>query len=263
MPEEIDRVLNHEQDTYGQQGAQSYDRMHPGVLCTDDAVRTLSQLAGSGPVLELGVGTGRLAIPLAELGFSVHGVDVAAAMLERLAAKPGGHLVHTVRGDFADLGGQLDLSSTYQLAYVAADTLFMLTSQDEQVGCFRTVARRLSPNGRFVVEAFVPGRGVSTNGGVAVRKVNADSVVLGLSVHDPHLQLINGQQIVIDAEGVHMVPGVLRYAWPSELDLMAELAGFRLESRWGNWQQEPFTAQNLRHVSVYTRKGNRTRNDRG
>src|SRR5262249_34186750 len=159
------------------------------------------------------------AIPLAERGLAVTGVDISPAMLDRLATKPNGDKVRTVLGDFADL----DLPDRYRLVVVAADTFFMLTTQDLQVRCFQRVARHLDGGGAFVIEAFVPDRARATAGGLAVRKVTADMVVLGASTHDPSRQLIDGSQVVIDARGVRLAPARLRYAWPSELDLMARL----------------------------------------
>src|SRR5664279_362313 len=155
-------MIDYQQQTYGQEVAELYDLLHPGVLTTDAAVRTLAELVGADPVLELGVGTGRLAIPLAQLGIPVTGVDVAPAMLHRLASKPGGDLVLTLLGDFGDLDHVDGLPPEFPLVFVAADSFFMLTSQEEQIRAFEGVARRLPVGGRFVIEAFVPGRGAST-----------------------------------------------------------------------------------------------------
>lgn len=234
-------------DTYGQRVAQMYDSLHPGVLTSDPAVDRLAELAAEGPVLELGVGTGRLAVPLARRGLRVTGVDISPAMLDVLAAKPGGELVERVQGDFA----QLCLPGRYRLAVCAADTLFLLTTQDRQVNCFASVAEHLLPEGAFVIEAFVPDRARASTGNVTVRKVGAEQVVLGASTHDAARQSIEGAQILIDAQGIRFAPASMRYAWPSELDLMARLAGLRLRDRWGGWQGEPFTTQCARHVSVY------------
>jgi SAM-dependent methyltransferase len=242
-------MKGNEQDTYGERIAEIYDQLHPGVLVSDDAVELLAGLAGAGPVLELGVGTGRLAVPLAERGLAVTGVDISQAMLDQLAAKPGGRLVETVRADFGDLS----LPGRYRLVVVAADTFFMLTTQERQVGCFASVAKQLTDDGSFVVEAFVPDRARAAAGGVVVRKVTADSVVLGASTHDPANQRIDGAQILVDAGGIRLAPAAMRYAWPSELDLMARLAGLRLVERWGSWKRTPFGSDSLRHISVYRR----------
>jgi predicted TPR repeat methyltransferase len=237
-------------DTYGEHVAEIYDRIHPGVLNTDDAVDTLSALACGGSVLELGVGTGRLAIPLAARGLTVHGIDSSEAMLNKLRSKPGGDAVTLFLQDFSNL----QQSGKYRLVVVAADTLFMLPTQDDQVRCFNNVARHLTPDGLFVVEAFVPDQTAYASGGsLVVRRVSTSDVVLGAATHDRAGQLITGQQILIDNDGFHLAPGLLRYAWPSELDLMALLAGMRLRSRWGGWQQGTFSSASSRHVSVYER----------
>lgn len=244
-------MKGYEQSTYGEKVSSFYDELHPGALVTEECVSALAKLAGPGPVLELGVGTGRLAIPLAERGLEIDGVDCSPAMLERLRSKPGGEQVGAVLGDFAELA----MGRAYRLVVVAADTLFLLSTQDEQVRCFERVAEHLEPDGVFVVEAFVPDKARAVTGGLAVRRVGTNSVVLGASVHDPVRQLIDGQQILIDTDGIKLAPGRLRYAWPSELDLMARLAGLCLRVRWNGWQGEAFTAAATRHISVYGRAG--------
>ncbi|HEY7199107.1 MAG TPA: class I SAM-dependent methyltransferase [Candidatus Dormibacteraeota bacterium] len=235
---------------YGDAVADLYDDWSPGVLTTTECVERLVELAGTGPVLELGVGTGRLAIPLAGAGLAVEGIDSSAAMLERLAAKPGGGAVATRVCDMADVDAAAN--ARYALVLVAADTLFMLPSQDEQVRCFANVARRLLPGGVFVVEAFVPDRTRHAGGqDVVARRVSADSLLLGATLHDPVRQRLDAQQVLLTPAGIRMVPGSLRYAWPAELDLMARLAGLRLRERWGGWRRQPFTADSRSHVSLY------------
>jgi SAM-dependent methyltransferase len=237
-------------DTYGDRIADLYDDWSPGILVTGACVEKLATLAAGGPILELGVGTGRLAIPLAERGLEVVGIDSSSAMLERLRAKPGGHRVRTHLGNFADV----DVEGLFSLAVVAADTLFMLSSQEEQVSCFLNVAQHLAPGAFFVVEAFAPNRTRYAAGqDVVVRRVTADSVILGVGSHDPAVQRIDAQQILLEPTGIRMVPGVLRYAWPAELDLMARLAGMRLNNRWGSWRGDSFTAASPSHVSTYQR----------
>ena len=240
-------MQDYERDTYGEKIAEIYDELHPGVLAGTEAVETLAELAGQGPLLELGVGTGRLAVPLAERGLRVTGVDIARAMLDRMAAKPNGHLVEAVLADFGDLS----LPDRYRLVVVAADTFYLLPTQEQQVRCFASVAKLLTDDGAFVVEAFVPDRARATSGGVVVRKVTARSVVLGASTHDPAGQRIDGAQILIDADGVRFAPASMRYVWPAELDLMARLAGLTLADRWGDWRRRPFGPDSLRHISVY------------
>lgn len=222
--------------------------MVPGVLDPDACVDRLVELVGGGPVLELGVGTGRIALPLAGRGLEVHGIDASPAMLERLRAKPGADRVHTHLGDM----GEVAVDGEFPLVFIAVNTIFMLASQDQQVGCFRAVARRLAPGGRFVVEAQVPDRALyATRQDVRAQRVEADSVVLVARRFDPVTQRMDSQQVQFGEGGVRLVPGVLRYAWPAELDLMARLAGLRLAQRWGGWLREPFTATSNLHVSVY------------
>lgn len=237
-------------ETYGERGADLYDRWYQDILDPAECVELLVELAGGGPALELGVGTGRIALPLASRGLEVHGVDASPAMLERLRAKPGAERVHTHLGDMAKVA----VDGEFPLVFVAVNTIFMLTSQDEQVACFQAVARRLAPGGRFVVEAQVPDPGMyATRRDVRAQRVDADSVVLVARTFDAVSQRMTAQQIQLGEEGTRLVPGVLRFAWPAELDLMARLAGLRLSRRWGGWRHEPFTAASTQHVSVYER----------
>jgi SAM-dependent methyltransferase len=237
------------QATYGDRIADLYDGWVGGVFAADECVDRVAELAGAGRVLELGVGTGRVAVPLVERGLQVVGIDASTAMLDRLASKYDGPSLTRVHGDFADV----DVAGDFSLVLVAADTLFMLTTQDEQVRCFTNVAARLAPAGVFVVEAFVPGATRYLQGhDTAVRRVTADSVLLGVATHDPVAQRLDAQQILLAADGIRLIPGALRYAWPSELDLMARLAGLRLRDRWSDWRGSRFTAASARHISVYT-----------
>ena len=239
---------DYDASTYGERVADIYDEQH-GYL-EGSETDLLAELARGGRVLELGVGTGRVALPLAARGLEVHGIDASPAMIERLRAKPGGEAVIVHAGDFADVGAD----GTFSLVYVVFNTFFALLSQDEQVRCFRNVAERLADGGVFLVEAFVPNPSIYV-GGQAVRAVNITTDVVNLHAarHDLATQTVFGQQIIIDERGVRLYPIKLRYAWPSELDLMARLAGLRLRERWGGWRREPFTARSEKHVSVYER----------
>jgi SAM-dependent methyltransferase len=238
-------------ETYGEQVADLYDDWFGDHPDTQAAVERLAELAGPGPVLELGVGTGRLALPLAERGLEVHGIDASPAMLNRLRAKPGGQRVHLHLGDMAEVA----VEGSYALVFVAANTLYLLPSQDQQLRCFANAATRLSTGGVFVVEVFVPDPAHYRDGQqLGVTRVTVDSVLLTAARHDPVGQRIDAQQIQFGpGAGFRLIPGVLRYAWPSELDLMARLAGLRLRERWGGWRREPFTATSSMHVSVYER----------
>ncbi len=239
-------------ETYGERIAETYDRWYERApfLETEAAVETLAELAGEGPVLELAIGTGRIAIPLAELGVDVHGIDSSQAMVAKLREKPGGGRISVTIGDFADVAAE----GSFTLVFVAFNTFFALTTQDDQVRCFENAARRLTENGVFVLEAFVPDLARFDRGQrVEAESVEVDEVRLGVARHDPVGQLVQGQHLHITGSGVRLYPLSIRYAFPSELDLMARLAGLRLRERWGSWRKEPFTEQSGKHVSVYGR----------
>ena len=233
---------------YGERYAHEYDDRTE--LDPAPAVEFLARLVpAGGRVLELATGTGRVAIPLAARGVAVEGIEGSAAMAERMRARPGGAGIPTVVGDMADLDG---LDGPYQLAYLVFNTLFNLPSQERQVDCFRNVARVLTPGGRFVVEAFVQDLTVFDNGQrVAARTLTEDTVEMEYQVHDPVAQTVTYQRVTIDATGTILRPLLLRYAWPSELDLMARLAGLRRVARHAGWDQAPFTKTSKQHVTVY------------
>src|SRR6266508_225429 len=236
--------------SYGDQVADVYDEWHGNLPDTRDCVERLAELAGPGPALELAIGTGRVALPLAAAGVEVHGIDASERMVERLRAKPGGRDIPVTIGDFAEVA----VEGAYHLVYLVYNTLFMLLSQDAQVVCFVNVAARLTPGGVFVVEAFVPDVGRFAHGqAVTAGRFSPEGVRLDLAVHDPVAQRIDSQLVLVRPEGVRLQPTLLRYAWPAELDLMARLAGLRLRNRWAGWQREPFTASAEKHVSVYER----------
>ncbi len=236
--------------TYGDRAASVYDRLYGDVLDTDAAVDALYRLAAGGRVLELGIGTGRLALPLAQMGVEVHGIDSSDAMVERLRAKDGGAEIPVTMGDFRDV----PVDDTFSLVFVAFNTFFGLTSQDEQIACMRNVVERLEPDGVFVIEAFVPDPARFDRGQrLAALKVDTNEVQLEASRHDPVAQTVHSQQIIVTEGSTSMVPVVIRYAWPSELDAMALVAGLMLRERWGGWRGEAFTSASTGHVSVYAR----------
>jgi SAM-dependent methyltransferase len=242
-------VKDYDAATYGDRIADVYDDLYTG-LDTEGAVETLAELAGNGPVLELAIGTGRLALPLAERGLEVHGVDASEAMVRKLREKPGGDRIPVTFGDFADV----PVEGSFSLIFVAFNTLFALLTQEDQVRCFAHAATRLAEGGVFVVEAFFPDLGRFDRGQrTQSTLVDAQRVMLDVSRHDPVAQRIDSQHVVITEAGAKLYPVVVRYAFPSELDLMARLAGLRLTERWGGWRREAFTADSPRHVSVYTR----------
>lgn len=213
------------------------------------AVSCLEKLAGNGPVLELAVGGGRIAIPLAERGIRVDGIDFSQAMLDQLKRQPGGNAVETTLGDFADV----PVADKYQLIYIVWNSLFNLLKQEEQVCCFANVARHLVPGGAFLVEAYVPSYLYRLSGDqyVNAEAIEVRSVRLDLLRHDAASQTIEESHVSLSGSGIHLNPVVQRYSWPSELDLMARLAGLRLQSRWGGWNGEPFTSASELHVSTY------------
>jgi SAM-dependent methyltransferase len=236
--------------TYGERIAEVYDQW-PGLpQNTDAAVDCLARLAGRGPILELGIGTGRIALPLTQRGLSVHGVDASPAMVAQLRAKPGGEHIPVTIGNFADMA----VEGQFTLIFVVFNTFFGLLSQEDQVRCFLGVAQHLTDDGVFVLEAFVPDLARFDRGQrVDARTVETDRIQLDVSVHDPVQQHVVSQHVVVSEQGVRLFPVQLRYAWPSELDLMARLAGLQLRHRWAGWTQEPFTATSGSHVSVYAR----------
>jgi SAM-dependent methyltransferase len=237
---------------YDDSRADAYDTRYAARFA--EAGATAAFLAGvarpAGRVLELGVGTGRLALLLAERGLDVHGVDASPAMVERLRAKPGGDRVKVVMGDF----GKVDLlvDPPFTLAYLVFNTLFELESQERQVRCLQGVAAVLAPGGVFVVEAFAPDLS-RLDQNLTVVGVDDAGAQLQATTHDPLTQVVKGQTMTITGAGIELWPFEIRYATVAEIDLMARLAGLRLRKRWGGWAGEPFTAASARHVSVYER----------
>jgi SAM-dependent methyltransferase len=233
--------------TFGQLNAEDYDVLHdPGT--TADCVEALAALAHGGKVLELGIGTGRVALPLAARGLTVHGIDASPEMIAKLREKPGGDAIVVSIGNFADVA----VEGEFDLIALVFNTLFNLTSQEEQVRCFANVGRRLGKKGLFVVEAFVPDI-VSLRDGLRTAALDFNSVTLEASLHDPVTQVVHYQYIRMTPQGVRLTPLPMRYAWPSELDLMARLAGLKLRERWGSWARDMFTAASRQHVSIYER----------
>jgi len=236
-------------DSFDEAAADIYDDEPRGD--EESTVALLGELAWGGPALELAIGTGRIAVPLAALGIRVDGVDLSAAMVAKLRAKPGGERLSITMGDFADV----PVDGTYRLIFIVFNTLFNLLTQEDQVRCFENVARHLTDDGLFVVEAFVPTflTRLRDDQYVDAEQVGVDRVVLDIGRHNPVTQLLDESHVVLSAEGVRLFPIVTRYAWPSELDLMARIAGLRLKHRWAGWQREPFTSTSRSHVSVYGR----------
>jgi SAM-dependent methyltransferase len=222
----------------------SSDMFDPAVV--DPAVDLLVELAGDGRALELGIGTGRIALPLAQRGVPVHGIELSKAMAARLRAKPGGGEIGVTIGDFATT----TVEGRFAVAYLVFNTIMNLTTQAEQVACFRNVAAHLEPGGCFVIEVGVPElRRLPP--GETLRAFHLSDTHWGIDEFDVasqglvshHLSLADGR-----AER-NSVP--FRYVWPAELDLMAELAGMSLRDRWSSWKREPFTSESRTHVSIW------------
>ena len=235
--------------SFGDEVAAIYDQTPRGDEL--ETVAFLEGLAQGGPALELAIGTGRIGLPLAARGVQLEGIDLSPAMVAKLRSKPGGDQIPVTIGDFADVA----VPGRYRLIYVVFNTLFNLLTQDEQVRCFENVAAHLTYDGVFVVEAFVPTylTRLRDDQYVDAEAIGVAEVRLDVGRHDPVRQLLEESHVVLTRDGVRLYPIVTRYAWPSELDLMARIAGLRLKDRWAGWNREPFTATSTRHVSVYAR----------
>jgi SAM-dependent methyltransferase len=234
---------------FGKRVAASYDEDSAGMFdpaLVEAAVDTLAELAVDGGALEFAVGTGRIALPLAERGVRVVGIDNSRAMLARLAEKPGSERIETVVGDMA----ATRIDGDFSLVYLVFNTIFNLTTQDGQVACFQNAAAHLRSGGRFVIEARVPEL-QRLPLGQTVLPWRADPTGMSYYVYDVVTQRLSGQHYDIENGRIEASPIELRYAWPAELDLMARLAGMRLEERWAGWDGEPFTGLSPAHVSVY------------
>jgi len=237
------------EDHFGELVSERYDEsaadmFEPTVV--DPIVDFLAGLAGNGTALEFGIGTGRIALPLTQRGVRVHGIDLSAAMVAKLRAKPGGRDIGVTIGNFATT----TVEGTFSVAYLVFNTIMNLTTQDEQIACFQNAAAHLEPGGCFVIEVGVPGL-QRLPPGETVRAFNVSATRLGFDEYDVASQvLVSHHYSVVDGKlEVFSVP--FRYVWPSELDLMARLAGMMLRERWSGWKREPFTSLSTKHVSVW------------
>ncbi len=210
-------------------------------------VSVLEGLAGTGPVMELGIGTGRIALPLAARGIRVDGVEISTPVVERLRREPGGDQLTVTVGNFADVS----YPDSYSLIYVVANALLNLYTQEDQIRCFANVAEHLSEGGVFVVEAYGPAFIQGLDEKVRAASIDADKVGLEMHRHDVARQIIEWSYVSLGGDAVHMRPIVQRYVWPSEMDLMAQIAGLKLKERWGGWRREPFGSKSKVQVSVY------------
>jgi SAM-dependent methyltransferase len=236
--------------TYGDHLADVYDEWFGDV--DEAAIDRLAELAEDGRALELGIGTGRVALPLTLRGIEVHGIDASEAMVSKLRRRPGAESISVTMGNFADV----QVPGEFRLIFVVFNTFFGLVTQEEQVRCFQNVAARLGPGGTFVMEVFVPDMGRFRGGQeLRTREVTTERVSLQASQHDPVGQRVKSQFIVFLNDRVGLYPVEIRYCWASELDLMAQLAGLRLRHRWSNWNRGEFNATSEKHISVYERAG--------
>jgi hypothetical protein len=241
------------EDYFGERVAQSYDDDEDEMFAADVVARTvdaLVTLAGAGAALEFAIGTGRIALPLSGRGVPTAGIDLSSAMLARLRAKPGAERISVTEGDFATT--RLDRS--FRLVYLVFNTIMNLTTQAEQVACFRNAAAHLEPGGFFVVEVGVPDL-QRLLPGETVRPFTVTADRLGFDEYDVVAQRMVSHHLHFDGDRVERVSVPFRYVWPAELDLMAQLAGMTLRERWSGWAGEPFTADSRQHVSVWQKPG--------
>jgi SAM-dependent methyltransferase len=212
----------------------------------DPAVDFLAALAGTGRTLELGIGTGRIALPLAARGVPVHGIDLSTDAIDRLRAKPGADAVGITVGDFS----VVHVDGEFRLAYLVFNTIMNLTTQEAQVACFRNVARHLGPGGCFVIETMIPELRRLPPGERFVVFDGSENH-FGVDEYDVANQGLISHHFDIGPHGVTKSQGPFRYVWPAELDLMAQLAGMELRERWADWHRNPFTSESRSHVSVW------------
>jgi SAM-dependent methyltransferase len=238
-------------DYFGERVAERYDDSlgemgDPAVL--EPTVDVLAELAGGGAALELGIGTGRIALPLSQRGIRVHGIDLSEAMVAKLRAKPGADAIGVTIGDFATTR----VDGTFSLAYLVFNTIMNLTTQDAQVACFANAAAHLEPGGCFVIEVMVPALRLLPPGETIHVFSYTGPTRFGFDEYD-----VAGQGLVSHHYGERSDGSLgrasipFRYAWPAELDLMARIAGMTLRERWSGWGREPFTSDSSSHVSVW------------
>ena len=240
-------------DHFDEPVAAHYDATEAAMFepaAVDPAVTVLAGLAGDGRALELGIGTGRLALPLHAKGVLVHGIDLSTAMVARLRAKPGNEGIGITIGDFATIA----VPGTFRVAYLVFNTITNLATQDAQVACFENAARHLEPGGTFVIEVFVPALQRQPPG-ETVRAHPVGRTRLDFDEYDAASQTLRSHHYRLRDGQWSGWSLPFRYVWPAELDLMARIAGMRLRDRWGDWNGEPFTSGSEKHVSVWEKVG--------
>lgn len=238
----------HSDGYFGESVAATYDEDVGcfGPEAVDPVVDFLAELAGSGSALEFGIGTGRIALPLARKGVKVHGIELSNAMLTKLAEKPGGDRIVVTQGDFATTSCR----GSFALVYLIFNTIMNLTTQDEQVRCFQNAAARLNPGGSFVIEVMVPDLQRIPHGETN-HVFDLRDNHWGVDTYDVVSQSLTSHHMRVRNQKVELSSTPFRYVWPSELDLMARIANLKLKARWGGWQKEPFTSTSRYHVSVW------------
>ncbi|MFZ0169864.1 MAG: class I SAM-dependent methyltransferase [Candidatus Dormiibacterota bacterium] len=214
----------------------------------DPVVNFLADLAGDGAALELGIGTGRIALPLSRRGVRMHGIDLSPAMVARLRDKPGADRVEVTIGDFATTR----VAGTFRLAYLLCNTIMNLTTQGDQVACFRNVASHLEPGGYFVINVMIPEL-QRLPPGETIHAFTVTPTHLGFEEYDVATQIAFSHHYRIIDGKLEFRSAPFRYVWPSELDLMAQLAGMTLHGRWSTWARDPFTSDSRSHVSVWAK----------
>jgi SAM-dependent methyltransferase len=237
---------------FGERVAERYDETSADMfdpVKVDPVVEFLADLASDGSALELGVGTGRIALPLSQRGIRVHGIDLSEPMVARLRAKPGSDQIDVTIGDFATT----KVEGRFSVAYLVFNTIMNLTSQDEQVACFQNVAAHLQPGGCFVIEVGIPDL-QRLPPGESVRAFTVTSERLGFDEYDSAAQGLVSHHYWIEDGKLEVFAAPFRYVWPAELDLMARLAGMSLRERWSGWNREPFTSDSRQHVSVWEKR---------
>ncbi|HEY71618.1 MAG TPA: class I SAM-dependent methyltransferase [Anaerolineae bacterium] len=239
-------MKDYNETTYGDEIAEIYDEFYADY--DPASIELLAELSAGGPALELGIGTGRIALPLHEKGVEVLGIDSSEAMVAKLRSKPNGSNIEVLIGSF----GEFRMDRRFRLIYVVFNTFFGLQTQAEQVRCFQIVREHLESDGVFLMEAFVPDpcRFVDHQ---TVRTIDLaeERIRIEVSKIDPIAQQVTSQHTLISKDGIRFQPVRIRYAWPSELDLMAQIAGLSLRQRWSSWSQYEFGKQSQKHISIY------------
>jgi SAM-dependent methyltransferase len=238
----------YDKSTYGDTIAEVYDVWYSKF--DENIIDRLFELAPKGSAFELGIGTGRIAIPLMKRGLTVEGIDSSRLMVNRLKRKKSGKDISVQIGDFSNFKSK----KKYDLVYIVFNTLFGLTSLEDQINCFKSVYAILKPNGKFVVEAFVPDLNRFDMGQtIRTSDITDDNIIVECAKHDSANQMVVSHLLRFSEKGTKIYPNKLRYAWPFEIELMGRLTGFQLTDRWGDWQKRAFNSSSSFHVSIFNK----------